>query len=40
VINGCLEISTREEGDRRFKLVGGLQKWKNGSSATGVGPEG
>jgi hypothetical protein len=30
VINGCLDISSCEVGDRRFKLVGGLQKLKNG----------
>jgi hypothetical protein len=29
VINGCLDISSCEEGDRRFKLVGGHQKLKN-----------
>jgi hypothetical protein len=30
MINGCLGISSYEEEDRQFKLVGGLQKFKNG----------
>jgi hypothetical protein len=30
VINGCLDISSCEAGDGRFKLVRGLQKLKNG----------
>jgi hypothetical protein len=30
VINGCLDISSYEAGDRSFKLVGGLQEFKNG----------
>jgi hypothetical protein len=34
VINGCLDISSCEAGDRRFKLVGGLQKLKNGNQPT------
>jgi hypothetical protein len=29
VINGCLDISLYDSGDRRSKLVGGLQKLKN-----------
>jgi hypothetical protein len=37
VINGCLDISSCEAGDRRLKLVRDLQKLKNGFFCHGGG---
>jgi hypothetical protein len=35
-VDGCLIFSTREAGDRQFKLIGGLEKLKKGFIRCGV----